>query len=145
MAVIITSSPFDLTPNTSYPKCALHLPPSPPSLDKHPSHLPTSCSRLHIHIFLPPSLSLRLFILLYLCGACLTAVLCVFFSLDLSELAKAAKKKLQAVSWVELWDLNHGLLYVYATILQTMVRIIKAKVTVLRIDWASFLMSLNVM
>lgn len=54
----------------------------------------------------------------------------VFFSLDLSELAKAAKKKLQAVSWVELWDLSNGLLYIYITIRQSCSFLVSMKVTV---------------
>lgn len=44
-------------------------------------------------------LSLRLFTPPPRRGRWLTLVLCLF-SLDLSELAKAAKKKLQAVSWI---------------------------------------------
>lgn len=36
----------------------------------------------------------------------------MYCSLDLSELAKAAKKKLQAVSLVVLWDLNKNSLHI---------------------------------
>lgn len=80
---------------------------SPLSLAKYPSHFLISHASLSISMF-PPSLPLCLFIPLFLGDACLTVIICVlfFFSLDLSELAKAAKKKLQAVSGVELWDSN---------------------------------------
>ncbi len=94
MAVTITSSSFYLIPT--------HPTPNVNPL-KHPAHLLTSCSCLHINIFLPLPLYSTVFVVpVWLSSS-------VFSSLDLSELAKAAKKKLQAVSWVELLDFKSWL------------------------------------